>query len=67
MRRLSTRQPDFNARLAELLAFESAQDHEVDAIAASILDDVRARGDAALLEYTRRLDRVQVSSAPVID
>jgi len=63
MRRLKTVQPDFDARLSELLAFESAQDPKIDAIAADILADVKARGDAALLEHTRRLDRVRASSA----
>ena len=32
MRRLATSQPDFDARLAELLAFEAAQDPQVDAV-----------------------------------
>jgi histidinol dehydrogenase len=63
MRRLSSAQPDFDARLRELLAFETAQDPKIDAIAAEILADVKARGDAALLEHTRRLDRVQAASA----
>jgi len=63
MRRLSTRQPDFDARLTELLALESAQDPQVDTIAAAILDDVKTRGDAAVLEYTQRFDRVPVSRA----
>jgi histidinol dehydrogenase len=62
MRRLKTGQPDFDARLAELLAFETAQDPKVDAIAAAILADVKSRGDAALLEHTRRLDGVDAAS-----
>ncbi len=62
IRRLSTTQSDFDARLAELLAFEAAQDPRVDAIVASILSDVKVRGDAALLEHTRRLDAVTVDS-----
>jgi histidinol dehydrogenase len=62
IRRLSTAQSDFDARLAELLAFEAAQDPGVDAIVASILSDVKVRGDAALLEHTRRLDAVTVDS-----
>jgi histidinol dehydrogenase len=62
MRRLKTSQPDFDARLAELLAFETAQDPKVDAIAAAILADVKSRGDAALLEHTRRLDGVDAAS-----
>lgn len=66
MRRLSTVQADFDARLTQLLVFESAQDPEVDAIVASILADVKARGDAALLEHTRRLDRVSVEAASAL-
>jgi histidinol dehydrogenase len=54
---LSTSQPDFEARLDALLAFESAQDRSVDTTVAAVLDDVAARGDAALIEYTRRFDR----------
>jgi histidinol dehydrogenase len=67
VRRLSTAQADFDARLRELLAFESAQDPEVDGIVASILADVKARGDAALLEHTRRLDRVSVDDASSLE
>jgi histidinol dehydrogenase len=63
MRRLSSAQPDFNARLRELLAFETAQDPRIDAVAAEILADVKARGDVALVEHTRRLDGVHVASA----
>ena len=61
--RLSTAQPDFDARLSALIAFESAQDDTVDSAVASIIDDVRRRGDAALLDYTKRFDRVSVADA----
>ena len=56
--RLATREPDFDARLGALTALEAAQDEAVDRAVASIVADVRARGDAALLEYTQRFDRV---------
>ncbi|OGA51063.1 MAG: histidinol dehydrogenase [Betaproteobacteria bacterium RIFCSPLOWO2_12_FULL_62_13] len=62
MRRLDTTQPDFEARLEELLAFEAAQDPRVDATVEAILAGVKARGDAAVLEYTRRFDRVDARS-----
>jgi histidinol dehydrogenase len=62
MRRLATTQPDFEARLSELLAFEAAQDPQVDAAVASILSDVKSRGDAALLEYTRQFDKVRADT-----
>ncbi|MDH5263977.1 MAG: histidinol dehydrogenase [Betaproteobacteria bacterium] len=56
-RRLSSRDPGFEAELVRLLAFEGAQDEGVDRAVAGILDDVQRRGDEALLEYTRRFDR----------
>ena len=67
MRRLSSVQSDFEARLAQLLAFEAAQDPAVDATVGAILADVKARGDAALVEYTQRLDRVAVKSAAELE
>ena len=67
IRRLATAQADFEARLAELLAFESAQDPKVDADVAAIVADVRARGDAAVLEYTRRHDRLEASSVAALE
>jgi len=62
MRRLSTRDAGFDAALAALLAFESAQDPKVDATVAAILADVKARGDAAVLEYTQRFDRLSAKT-----
>jgi histidinol dehydrogenase len=56
-RRLSTADAGFAAALERLLAFEGAQDPSVDRIVAGILADVRARGDEAVLDCTRRLDR----------
>jgi histidinol dehydrogenase len=54
VRRLSTADAGFEAALAELLAFEAAQDPSVERATEDILEDVRARGDAALVEYTAR-------------
>ena len=59
--RLSTAQADFDERLAKLVAFDSALDVEVERAVAAICDDVRARGDAAVLEYTERFDRLKVA------
>jgi histidinol dehydrogenase len=67
IRRLATTQPDFEARLAELLALESVQDPKVDADVAAILADVKARGDAAVLEYTRRFDRAMADSVTALE
>src|SRR2546426_2407228 len=57
--RLSTAQGDFGERLAKLTAFDSALDDGVERTVAAILADVRARGDAAVLEYTQRFDGVK--------
>ena len=67
IRRLATTQPDFEAQLDALLAFETAQDPQVDIAVAAILADVKARGDAALLEYTRRFDRVDADSVASLE
>jgi len=66
-RRLSTRDPGFEGELAALLAFEGAQDEEVDRTVAAILADVQRRGDEALLEYTRRFDRWAPASAAALE
>ena len=62
IKRLSSRDADFTARLDALLAFESAQDEAVDRTVAAILADVKMRGDAAVLEYTNRFDRLNATS-----
>ena len=56
--RLSTRDADFDARLARLTAFDAAQDETVDRVVAAILAAVKRRGDAAVLEYTAQFDGV---------
>src|SRR5205807_7710129 len=58
---------DFDAELERLIAFEVAQDADVDSAVASIIDDVRARGDAALIDYTRRFDGLDVARAEELE
>ncbi len=60
--RLDANAVDFDASLSQLLAWEAESDKSVNKTVDGILDDVRTRGDAAVLEYTRRFDRMQVSS-----
>ena len=67
MRRLDTADPGFDAALDALIAFESAQDPAIDAAVAAIVADVRARGDAAVLEYTRRFDRLDAPSVAALE
>ncbi|NDU91537.1 MAG: histidinol dehydrogenase, partial [Ferrovum sp.] len=67
LRRFNSVAPDFDVALAQLTAFESAQDPAVDEAVAGIVAEVRQRGDAALLEYTRRFDRWQADSAAALE
>ena len=62
LRMLDTRDPGFDAALDALVAFEVAQDASIDAAVAAIIADVRARGDAAVLDCTARFDGVQARS-----
>lgn len=65
--RLDSASPDFDARLEALLAFENTQDATIDGAVAGILEDVRRRGDAAVLEYTRKFDRVDAASVAALE
>ena len=58
---LATAQPDFEARFAEFLAAARETQQEVDQAVAAILAEVRRRGDAAVLDYTRRFDRLDLT------
>jgi histidinol dehydrogenase len=62
IRRLDSLAADFTQRLDALLAFETAQDEGIERTVAGILADVRSRGDAAVVEYTNRFDRLAASS-----
>jgi histidinol dehydrogenase len=67
IRTLSSRSATFNAKLDKLLAFEEAADEKLETTVASILADVRKRGDAALLEYTRKFDRLALADAAAME
>jgi histidinol dehydrogenase len=54
--RLSTTDADFDARLKALTAFDTTFDQKVEDDVAAICDDVRNRGDAAVLEHTAKHD-----------
>ena len=54
--------PDFERRFEAMLGQKRESAADVDAAVAAIIADVRARGDAALADYSRRLDRVDVEA-----
>ncbi len=60
--RLSTAQADFEQKFQARLHWSAAQDEAIEQRVKDILADVRARGDAALLDYTARFDGLQVAS-----
>ncbi len=62
IQKLSTADSNFQGALHQLLAFEGAQDDKIDVVVADILKDVKQRGDEAVLEYTKRFDRLSASS-----
>jgi histidinol dehydrogenase len=63
IRKLSSRSAGFDAELTKLLAFEETADEKLETTVAGILADVRKRGDAAVLEYTRKFDRLPLDNA----
>src|SRR5476651_1917132 len=56
--KLDTTLADFKQSLDQLLAFEASTDEAIERSVAGILADVKQRGDAAVLEYTNRYDRI---------
>ncbi len=58
---LTTRDVDFEARFTRLLGMKREDSPEVDATVAAIIDDVRARGDSAVIELTARFDRLDLT------
>src|SRR5690242_11705502 len=62
-RRLDSRAPGFAASFATLVAEKREVEADVDAAVAAIIEDVRTRGDAAVIDLTRRFDRVALTPA----
>jgi histidinol dehydrogenase len=60
--RLSTADAGFDAALARRLQWSAETDAGVEQAVEAILADVRARGDAAVLDYTRRFDKLDAPS-----
>ncbi len=67
IRVLDTRQPDFDAEFSRLVAVDTPADRQIEAAAVAIVDDVRDRGDAALLEHTNRFDRISAPSVAALE
>ena len=59
---LATRDPGFEAGFRRLLEAKRETAADVDATVAAIIEDVIRRGDAALIDYTRRFDGVDLAA-----
>ncbi len=64
---LDAADPGFDAALERLLDRQGTGRREIEQAVADIVDDVRARGDAALIEYTRRFDRWPAADAAALE
>jgi histidinol dehydrogenase len=62
IKRLATVDADFSAKMDGLLAFEAAADENIERTVAGILADVKTRGDAAVVDYTNRFDRLSAAA-----
>jgi len=63
IRKLDSTADGFKQQLTKLLAFEAETDDAIESAVAKILADVKARGDAAVLEYTVKFDRIPGGAA----
>jgi len=62
IKRLDSGSSDFQAQLSQLLDWEGVSNEQINATVREVLKAVKKRGDAALVEYTNRFDRMSVAS-----
>ncbi|MCW8909524.1 MAG: histidinol dehydrogenase, partial [Gammaproteobacteria bacterium] len=62
IKQLNTQDDDFWSRLDDLLAWESVSDDQVFSTVNEVLKNVKQRGDAAVVEYTNKFDRLNAQS-----
>jgi len=67
IRKLSAKNENFTVELDALLAWETVSNESVNQVVKDVLKDVRTNGDAALLEYTERFDRMKLDSADQLE
>src|SRR6202158_4034507 len=60
--RIDTRSSDFAARFDAFLATKREVSADIETATRAIVDDVAARGDAALIEATRKFDRLDLDA-----
>ncbi|MGQ3048359.1 MAG: histidinol dehydrogenase [Niveispirillum sp.] len=60
--KFSTRDADFESRFQDLLGAKREVQEDLNNAVTAILNDVKARGDAAVLDYTKRWDRLDITA-----
>src|SRR5258708_2004169 len=61
--RIDTSSADFTSRFNAFLAMKREISADIEAATRAIVDDVAARGDAALIEATRKFDRLELDAS----
>jgi histidinol dehydrogenase len=67
MQFLDINDTDFDAKFAAILTRGEETGKEVEQVVSDIIADVRLRGDEAVLEYTRRFDRLEADSLATLE
>jgi len=67
LRQLNTAAADFEAEFQRVLHWSAETDSAIETRVAEILADVRARGDAAVLDYTARFDGLQAAGLAALE
>ncbi|MGE8331615.1 MAG: histidinol dehydrogenase, partial [Paraburkholderia nemoris] len=67
IRKLDSSTENFQKSLHAVLAFEASEDEAIERSVAQILADVKARGDAAVLDYTNRFDRLNAKDVGALE
>jgi histidinol dehydrogenase len=67
IRHLNSQAPEFQQQLDKLLGIDKPMDATVVETVQGILEDVRRRGDQALIEYTNRFDRRAIKAASELE
>ena len=65
VRQLDSALPELGEAFEELLASKRAQEFDVDAVVREIIAEVRVRGDQALIDYSKRFDKVDLVSVGI--
>ena len=59
---LNSTDANFEAAFRSLLSMKREDSPDVDQIVAGIIEDVRTRGDAAVIDFTKRFDQFEVTA-----